>query len=738
MDGVSVVAAAAAVVAGIATWGERPPHVSASVLVTLAGLVVLALLVDTFLPESTVLGAMPIIAGVVLTVLGASPHDLLPVLPVWALGVAVGYRLLAGPFRRSGPRAAAVVLAGAVAVAVMTRVTLGHAPYDRALLGLLAFVGAHRALEWLRDGSERRPVGHQSLVLALVGLIYACGLVLVADLVADIRSDPWPAVAAASVLGLGGLVVAQFARITMLARVTDALTEASSATPWPPGQVDDTLIRLVSDHVRAATVAIEERVGGPGTLSEPIRPGSVLVVRRDPRDFGFSRYDGRLVAGLVAMARASHAQAARESQLWVASVTDELTGLWEYEHWRGQLSEQSRNRGGGEKLGVIFLDLDHFKQINSDDGHLRADRVLAAIGDRLRRQSPQWRFGRFGGDEFVGLARNVRDEAHLDELCRDLAALICEPVRTDDRVITVTASIGRVVSADRGESPDVVLAHAERNLRARKAARERRGLPSTVLPFDEEEILRRLLDQGVDVAYQPVMDVRSRQIVGWEALLRGSLPLLGDLSPEELVDSAVRVGVVDVVTRQVAKQAIAASTEIAERLDQRLSLRINLELEQFSADRSLIKWITEQQAGCGRIDLVLEITERGPSDSWGATEDELIERLEERGIGVSLDDLGAGNARLGLLIRRPWHSVKLDRSFLTHGEKGAMLLEHTVAMLHDLGLVIVMEGVETAEQFQLVERLGIDQVQGHYFAPAGTAAELTAFIDRHRNGLALP
>ncbi|MFT4263040.1 MAG: bifunctional diguanylate cyclase/phosphodiesterase, partial [Nocardioides sp.] len=591
---------------------------------------------------------------------------------------------------------------------------------------------AHALLERLRPGSRGLAFGRRPLLLACAGVAAAIALVAVDQRLANAHVSPWPAIATAAAVGLATLAAAQFARIAMLSRVNDALTEASSSTPWPPEAIDDTLIHLVSGHVRAARISVEAAPGGPEALSEEIHPGSVLVLRREPGDFGFGRHDARLVAALAAMARASHSQAARESRLWAAAVTDELTGLWEYEQWRSHLRELSLTRGGREKLGIVFLDLDHFKQVNSDYGHLRADQLLTAIGGRLLRQSPQWRFGRFGGDEFVGVARNIRDEAHLDELCRGLAAIIRQPVETDGAIIAATASVGRVLSPNRGDSPDVVLAKAEHDLRERKAAREV-GAGQPVARVDENDVLLRVLDHGVDVAYQPIIDVATREVVGWEALLRGHLPLLGSLNPEELVDSAVRAGVLDVITRQVAQQAIATSTRVAERVQRRLTLSLNLEQEQFRSNSSLIKWVIEQSAHAP-IDLVLELTERGAPDTWGSTEDALADELIGRGIGLALDDLGAGNARMAMLARRHWHTVKLDRAFLTSGARGLVLLGHAVTMLHDLGLTIVMEGVETAEQLAIVERLGIDQVQGHYFAAAGTAEELLSFVERRGLG----
>ena len=428
------------------------------------------------------------------------------------------------------------------------------------------------------------------------------------------------------------------------------------------------------------------------------------------------------------MARASHTQIDRESRLWTASVTDELTGLWAYEHWRTHFRDLVRRRTPGHRIGVIFIDFDHFKQVNSEYGHLRADQLLATIGHRLGTQCSGWQFGRFGGDEFVGVATSVRDGVHLDEMCRQLADLIRRPVETDGITISVSASIGRAFSEHHDDSAESLLALAERDLRHRKAGRALPAAP--ILAFNEDEILRRLLDQGVDVAYQPIVDVDTRELIGWEALLRGSLPLLGDLNPEQLVGSAVRAGVLDIVTRQLTIQALATVGEAARRLGRRLSLSVNIEQEQFRDTSPLLRWLVES-ADRAEVDLILELTERGDPEAWGPREDQLADRLQACGIGLALDDLGSGSSRMPLLVRRHWQAVKLDRGLLLNGHRGLVMLTHTVAMLRSLGLSIVMEGVETAEQLELIQELGIDRVQGHYFAAATTAAELFAFVDRY-------
>lgn len=160
--------------------------------------------------------------------------------------------------------------------------------------------------------------------------------------------------------------------------------------------------------------------------------------------------------------------------------TDRLTGLWEYAQWWTFAEDQSRDRQPRERVGVVFFDFDHFKELNETYGHLRANDVLAAVGARLTAASRHWRFGRFGGDEIVGLIREVQDAAELDEVCRQIQRVVSEPVASGRHLIVATVTVGRVLSVDRADRLSRLLAHADADLRRRKNARPARSEPVAV------------------------------------------------------------------------------------------------------------------------------------------------------------------------------------------------------------------------------------------------------------------
>jgi len=246
-------------------------------------------------------------------------------------------------------------------------------------------------------------------------------------------------------------------------------------------------------------------------------------------------------------------------------------------------------------------------------------------------------------------------------------------------------------------------------------------------PPTDDEIVGGLLQQGLDVAYQPVFDVATHEVVGWEALLRGELPEHGRLSPERVVSSAVRTGSLDAVMRQVAEQALSTATAASVRLGRTMTISINMECEQLRDGSSFLRWLVDRSA-TAPVDLLVEISERGAAEAFCEEQDRALAVLRDGGIGLGIDDLGAGASRMQLLARGHWRWVKLDRGFLLAGERGQVMLRHTVAMLAELGATTVLEGIETTEQLDLARGLGIGLAQGNLLGVPVPAAELLAAL----------
>lgn len=248
-------------------------------------------------------------------------------------------------------------------------------------------------------------------------------------------------------------------------------------------------------------------------------------------------------------------------------------------------------------------------------------------------------------------------------------------------------------------------------------------------PPTDDEIVGGLLQHGLDVAYQPIVELASGELVGWEALLRGRLREHGSVSPEHVVGSASRIGALDTVMRQIAEQALTTAGVASLRLGRSLTVTVNVEPDQLRAGSAFLQWLIDRSASCP-AQLMLEITERGDVSAWGEEQDHALDRLRAAGVGLAIDDLGSGASRVHLLARQDWTWVKLDRGFLGMGERGRVLLRHTVAMLHELGTIVLLEGIEDAEQLELARSLGVDLVQGHYLGCPSPAEDLLGEVSR--------
>ncbi|GAB7006683.1 hypothetical protein JCM18899A_41560 [Nocardioides sp. AN3] len=242
-------------------------------------------------------------------------------------------------------------------------------------------------------------------------------------------------------------------------------------------------------------------------------------------------------------------------------------------------------------------------------------------------------------------------------------------------------------------------------------------------PLSDDQIVGSLLQCGLDVAYQPIVAVDTGVVIGWEALLRGELPEHGAVSPEDVVGSASRTGALDRVMRQVTEQALTTATVASLRLGRRMTVSINVEPHQLRPDSAFLRWLVDRSASSA-AQLLLEITERSDDPTWAAAQDEALAQLRGAGLPLAIDDLGAGASRMRLLAQQEWTWVKLDRGFLAMGDRGRILLRHTVTMLHELGTTVLLEGIETAEQLDVAGALEVDLAQGNFLGVPIPAQEL--------------
>ncbi len=393
----------------------------------------------------------------------------------------------------------------------------------------------------------------------------------------------------------------------------------------------------------------------------------------------------------------------------------------------------------GSRIDVMFLDLDNFKQVNDSLGHRTGDKLLAEIASRLRRIiGARDLVARWGGDEFVILHRNGPGQPDTSALASRIIEEIGRAVVIDGSEVIVGASIGSASAPDDGVTADALLSNADIALYAAKAD-GRRGWRAFEREMDTKIQVRRLIElelrvavatDAIDVHFQPIVDVRTRKIVSFEALARWRHPVRGAVSPAEFIPIVEDIGLMEEFGAGVLRRACAACASWPEDV----SVSVNLSPSQFRSGR--IEAIIADALKAANLSpdrLDLEITESTLLDDRGDVRGTL-DSLRGRGCRISLDDFGTGYSSLSYLLSFPLDRIKIDRSFtlgLGIQERASILVESVAAMSRKLGMSVLIEGVETERQMRVIEQLGtIAEVQGFLFSKPVAQSETSALVGR--------
>jgi len=664
--------------------------------------------------------------------LGADSH----IFPLWAVIVLASSIVLKGGLRYGLPRGTDDVVAGWALVTVAPFVDFGLRPFDRTLVALGTFIAVEALVFWVRrrlrgQESPQQALDISSTALALFGLYFAS--VFIAVLRRTYTAPSSAGNAEVAVMGLS-LVVATLIGYSLsqnLIRGVAVLSEAATNLPWPADENDRLVIRFARSAIRSATADIVPRTGPPGSLSAPIDEVRYLVLRRMPGDRAYSEADRRLLEAVAAMASVSRSVDLREAGLRLRSITDAMTGLWNYPMFVDLAEQAIRERADGELLALLFLDLDKFKQLNEELGHFDADQVLCEIASRLQEAAPPTAaVARFAGDEFALLLRGIDRDTVAGDV-QGLVEAVTAPIAVAGRLITVHVSVGIGVSDAVDDSFDDVMRVAEEHMREAKRA----GRAASA-SRDEKDLVSSMLGAGTTgVAFQPILDARTGALWGCEALLRATDPELGEVSPLTLVSSAARQQTLDELTAKIGEEALDAMDALAHRVEAPLHLTVNLEFEQFRVDNPVFERLSRSLGERG-VQLVLELSERSYG-RWTSQHDLLAERLKRRGMGLAIDDFGAGYATFSLLNKWGWDVVKIDKSLITaDDEQSRLLFSNVVRTLRELKLTTVAEGVETTDQMLAARRAGVSLVQGHLVSEPVGMDELLRRVGPDGNGLA--
>ena len=611
-----------------------------------------------------------------------------------------------------GDRAAfldAAILASGTGVLIWA---FGFAPYvvaahQRSVVAIAFFYPtvillAMVARMWLLPGA------HRPATRLIVMLVVASNAIITFDMLRGMGGG-----GAFNALGL----LATFAELAFLGAA--ALHPSMAILPeHPPADVRHISRRRIialtaALLVNPATLAIEAS-SGRQVDPAPYIIGGVLI--------------GFLVIGRLGNAMRELGESLREREsladrLRHQALYDGLTALPNRRHFTDRLAADFANRSTDRPLAVLLIDLDEFKAVNDSYGHLAGDNVLMAVGARLRRTIRDTDMAaRLGGDEFVislPACANSIIPVHVAE--RVLAAF-AEPFDIGGRLVPVSASIGVALAGTDDETADDLVRNADIAMyTAKSRGKGRLEVFDLSMQADATTQLQRVTDLAAGIAagelrlhYQPIVDMRTGRVIGYEALVRwlrkGQLIL-----PMEFIPLAESSGLIGPLTDWVVAEACRATAAWGEPGD-RPWVSVNLPSSQLVRE-DLVAYLarTLQASGMSPNRLVIELTESSLADIDVARP--AIERLSQLGVRLAIDDFGTGYSALSYLARLPIDILKIDRSFVTaledEGPEEAIAAA-IIALAKRLGLTTIGEGIETLPQLDRLAALGCDLGQGFY------------------------
>ena len=457
---------------------------------------------------------------------------------------------------------------------------------------------------------------------------------------------------------------------------------------------------------------------------------------------------GRDVQYMLRASDAFNALKRQEDRLRYLAYYDPLTSLPNRRSFNEQLNRiLKRCRRHKTGAALMFIDLDHFKRINDSIGHGRGDRLLVEIAKRLTvelreddainyytdnsaadEEPPEGNteIARLGGDEFTVVLSDVSDLRHIEKVATRILQTLSEPIPLQSHNPVVTPSIGIAVFPQDGEDPDTLVRNADTAMYVAKSAgracfrfydevMNARAVEELKM---EEELREALVNNELELRYQPQIDAASGEVVSMEALVRWKHPERGMVSPLDFIPVAERTGQIielgDWVMAEAARHCLYWDS---------LGIRpfrvgINISPLQFNQDdlpARIKRFLQNSELDASRLEL--ELTESAIMTD-AQTNIEKLQQLKALGLELAVDDFGTGYSSLSYLKRFPIDTLKIDQSFVADLDTtdGAAIVDAIIALSKTLNLRVIAEGIETPEQLQYLVSRGCDLMQGYYFA----------------------
>ncbi|MDH3509870.1 MAG: EAL domain-containing protein [Gammaproteobacteria bacterium] len=428
---------------------------------------------------------------------------------------------------------------------------------------------------------------------------------------------------------------------------------------------------------------------------------------------------------------------------------DTLTGLPNRQLFQQQLTVAIKTAEKKDlKVAALYVDLDNFKRINDTLGHSFGDVVLKTIAKRLDKciraddcvirpdlDEENVRLARLGGDEFVAILQDIECEADVAAVADRIRSELTRPVEHLGHEFVVTSSIGVSLYPDDGVDIDTLMKNADVAMyQAKNAGRNSVRFYSGTMSLRSlerlqlENSLRYALQRNeLFLHYQPQINLKTKRMIGVEALLRWEHPVHGSVSPSRFIPLAEECGLITPLGEWVLATACRQTKAWQDKYERELDIAVNLSSQQFfSSDVASVVLKTIYEAGLTPNSMHLELTETILMNDVKATIITL-NKLRDAGVSLAMDDFGKGYSSLSYLKQLPLDTLKIDKSFvidLEHNRDDAAICAAIISMAHNLDMKVIAEGVETREQLQYLEEHGCDQVQGYLISKPLSAEDL--------------
>ena len=483
-------------------------------------------------------------------------------------------------------------------------------------------------------------------------------------------------------------------------------------------------------------------------LADARRPGHV------PGDSQIELCDGRIIdiqrrplpnGGWVATHEDVTRQRRAAERSEYLATHDHLTGLPNRVSFAERLDLALAGLGGGSLHALLLVDLDRFKEVNDSFGHPVGDELLKQVAVRLREVAGEDSVSRLAGDEFAVIQRSVRQADDAGDLAGRIIAILSRPFDIDGRTVTIGASIGIALAPRDSSDPADLLRKGDLALYWAKYV-GRGGFSFYTPRMDRRLKERRQLGNDLRIAvqkgqfelyYQPLLNLSSRRISGFEALVRWHHPRHGMLQSNDFIPVAEESGLIVQIGEWVLRQACVE----AAKWPKPVSVSVNLSAVQFKRGNLLAMTQSAlKAAGLEPGRLELEITESVLLDdeSWVRR---ILNKLRELGVRIAMDDFGTGYSGLSYLRSFPFTKIKIDRSFvsdITVTRDALAIVQATIQLSEKLGIATTAEGIETADQLAKLADEGCTEGQGFHISRPVRASEIQGLIRRYGRHVEVP